>query len=114
MPGQPAGAFSWDSAFPVGTTETSFEGTGDKSDGGGSFTVTNCVSYDFRMRTAPQKAGSNRVILDTGCGHAACADLNAAKNIRDGASWRIVPVNETSGTGVSARRAAFALATSDP
>ncbi len=49
------------------------------------------------------------------CGHAAHADLNAAKNIRDRALERLAAMNETSGTGVSARRAAFALATTaDP
>ena len=109
-----------------------------------------------------QKAGTNRVILDTGwtalkrmleykaanvivvpamntsrkchecgaveaanrrtrddficlaCGHAAHADLNAARNIRDKALGRLVAVDEASGIGASARRAAFALATSDP
>ncbi len=48
------------------------------------------------------------------CGHAAHADLNAAKNIRDKALERLAAMNEASGTGASARRAAFALATSDP
>ena len=48
------------------------------------------------------------------CGHAAHADLNAAKNIRGKALTRLAAMNEASGTGASARRAAFALATSDP
>ena len=48
------------------------------------------------------------------CGHAAHADLNAAKNIRGKALKRLAALNEASGTGASARRAAFALATSDP
>lgn len=42
-------------------------------------------------------------------------DLDAATNVADRALWRIVPMNEASGTCASARRAAFALATSaDP
>ena len=48
------------------------------------------------------------------CGHAAHADLNAAKNIRDRALERLAATDETSGIGASARREAFALATSDP
>ncbi len=109
--------------------------------------------------SVPQKAGLNRVILNTGwaalkamleykaanvitvparntsrtchecgaaeaasrrtrddftcvhCGHAAHADINAARNIRCAARGRI-PEHEASGIGASARREAFGLPTS--
>ena len=109
--------------------------------------------------SVPQKAGLNRVILNTGwaalkamleykaanvitvparntsrtchecgaaeaasrrtrddftcvhCGHAAHADINAARNIRCAARGR-VPEHEASGIGASARREAFGLPTS--
>ena len=64
------------------------------------------------------EAANRRTRDDFGClacGHAAHADLNAAKNIRDRALERLAAMNETSGAGVSARQEAFALATSyDP
>ena len=62
----------------------------------------------------PRTAELGTISSCLACGHAAHADLNAAKNIRDRALERLAAMNETSGTGVSARRAAFALATSDP
>ena len=46
------------------------------------------------------------------CGHAAHADINAAKNIREKALLRLCAVDAASGTGASARRGALALATS--
>ena len=46
------------------------------------------------------------------CGHAAHADINAAKNIRDKALVRLGVVDAASGIGASARRGALALATS--
>ena len=45
------------------------------------------------------------------CGHAAHADLNAAKNIRDRALERLAAMEAASGTGASARRGAFGLPT---
>ena len=45
------------------------------------------------------------------CGHAAHADLNAAKNIRDKALERLCAMEAASGIGASARRGAFGLPT---
>ena len=56
---QPASSWTYDGDFPPGTTVTSFEWTGSKSDGGGDFTVTNGTAYDFRMRAATQQPDSD-------------------------------------------------------
>ncbi len=57
----------------------------------------------------------NRLLPLDACGHAVHADFNAARNIWDRTFRRIAPINEASGTGAPARRAALALATStDP
>ena len=45
------------------------------------------------------------------CGHAAHADLNAAKNIREKALERLCAMEAASGTGASARRGALGLPT---
>ncbi|MYA88305.1 MAG: transposase [Boseongicola sp. SB0662_bin_57] len=57
------------------------------------------------------EAASRRTRDDFTCGHAAHADINAARNIRCAARGR-VPEHEASGVGASARRGAFGLPTS--
>lgn len=60
------------------------------------------------------KADSRRTRDDFVCiarGHAAHADPNAAKNIRDKALERLAAMNEASGIGATSRRRAFGLPT---